>query len=91
MMKFFQTLQKSIGNIIRLKTQLYWFQKGVWDNNPGRVCLILDVLKHGGPASACTVTSYNTSNNEELVLLLINGLPVHVWTSEPDIEFIDVE
>jgi len=90
-MKFLETLQANLGGLIRLKTSLYWYDGQGWDNNPGRVCLILDVLRHGGPASACTVTSYNTSNNEELVLLLINGLPVHVWTSEPDIELIDVE
>ena len=41
-MTFLQRLQAHKGGLIRLKTELYWYDGRGYDNTPGRICLILD-------------------------------------------------
>ena len=41
-MTLLDKLQAHKGGLIRLKTQLYWYGVRGYDNNPGRICLILD-------------------------------------------------
>ena len=47
-MNFLDNLQAHKGCLIHLKTQLYWYKGRGWDNNPGRICLLLDAA----PATA---------------------------------------
>jgi hypothetical protein len=37
-----------------VKTQVYWYDQGGWDNNPGRVSLILDAAERRLGVDACT-------------------------------------
>jgi hypothetical protein len=94
---FIKTLQAHRGELTRIKTQIFWYNDVGWEETPGRVCLILDVLERGpqwGPviaataADGCSASSWNVAESEELVLLLIDELPKWVWLSEDDIEFI---
>ena len=89
---FIKTLQAHRGELTRIKTQIFWYNGVGWEETPGRVCLILDVLERGGHAGAdvagCSASSWSVTENEELVLLLIDELPKWFWLSEDDIEFI---
>jgi hypothetical protein len=89
---FIKTLQAHRGGLIQLKDQLFWFGGRGWDGQPGRICLILDVLERGcGPgatAAGSSASSWSVAESEELVLLLIDELPKWFWLSEDDIEFI---
>jgi hypothetical protein len=42
-MTFLKQFQAHKGGLLKIKTRLYWSNKGRHDGNPGRVCLILDV------------------------------------------------
>ena len=93
---FIKTLQSYRGGLARIKTQIFWYNGVGWEETPGRVCLILDVLERGARpgcwwrprAAGCSASSWNVAESEELVLLLIDELPKWVWLSEDDIEFI---
>jgi len=41
-MTLLDKLQAHRGGLLQLKPPLYWYGRGGWDNNPGRVCLLLD-------------------------------------------------
>jgi hypothetical protein len=45
-MTLLDKLQAHKGGLIQLKTQLYWYGGRGYDNNPGRICLILDAAAH---------------------------------------------
>ena len=83
-MTFLESLQAHKGGLIRLKTQLYWHEGNMWDNNPGRICLILDAAA-SPPAipAACTASSYATA-----AYFLIDRQPAWIWVAEQDIELL---
>jgi len=93
-MTFLETLQGARGGLARIKTQVFWYNGVGWEETPGRVCLILDVLERGPSragwvlAAGCSASSWSVAESEELVLLLIDELPKWFWLSEDDIEFI---
>ena len=39
---YLQLLQTHSGYLIRLKTELYWYDGRGYDGSPGRICLLLD-------------------------------------------------
>lgn len=43
-MTFLEQLKAHIGGLVRLKTQIYWYQLSAWDGVEGRVCLLLDAF-----------------------------------------------
>ena len=89
-MDFFDKLQKSRGELLRLKTQLYWYGKGgSWDQNPGRVCLILDVTGCGFPVELCASTA--SVGADAAVRLLLDGSPKWIHISMTDVEFINYD
>jgi hypothetical protein len=88
---FIKTLQAHRGGLARIKTQIFWYNGRGWEETPGRVCLILDVLEcgvAGAEAAGCSASSWSVAESEKLVLLLIDELPKWFWLSEDDIEFI---
>jgi len=44
-MTLLDKLQAHKGGLIRLKPPLYWYGSRSYDNNPGRICLILDAAR----------------------------------------------
>ena len=71
-MTLLDKLQAHKGGLIHIKSQLYWYGCGGWDNNPGRICLILDT----------------TTTAVAAAFLLIDGQPHWVWVAEEDIELL---
>lgn len=91
-MTFLETLQSHRGGLIRLKSELYWYDRVSWDENPGQICLLLDAAENGGAANAaasrtaimlagCTATVTDA-------YLLIDGSPHWIWTVAEDVEFL---
>ena len=43
-MTTFEQLQSNKGGLLHLRTELFWYDGRGHDNDPGRFCLLLDVL-----------------------------------------------
>jgi len=84
-MTFLEQIQARKGSLIRLKTELCWIMGRGWDNNVGRVCLILDAAANILPADAGTRTATARS---VAARLLIDGAAHWVWIAEQDVEFL---
>jgi len=102
-MTLLDKLQAHRGGLLQLKPPLYWYGRGGWDNNPGRVCLLLDATC---PTRAPTATASTASAAARRVtagdpaaasasagtptaaFLLIDGQPHWVWIAEEDVELL---
>jgi len=65
-MTLLETLQAHKGGLIRLKTELYWYDGRGYDNTPGRICLILDAAtadlrRTGGDHVGVAITTAATA------------------------------
>jgi len=89
-MSFLETLQALPGGLILLKTQLWWYTHQHWDNNPGRVCIILDAHHdfppHRGRYAMAARTYRANLPRRVAVRLLIDGSPRWIWVDEQDVE-----
>lgn len=91
-MTFLDNLQSHKGSLVQLKTQLYWYDGQGWDNNPGRICLLLDaeaVTTFTAAGDAETRTAAATADGLAVALLLTEGQPQWIWLAEQDVEVID--
>lgn len=85
-MNFLQKLESHTGGLLRIKSELYWYDGRGPDGIPGRVCLLLDaaaaarVVAGGADAATRAVNA--------AVLLLIDGAPHWVWVAQQDVELI---
>jgi hypothetical protein len=100
-MTLLDKLQAHRGGLLQLKTQLYWYGRVGWDNNPGRVCLLLDATcpaTSRPPVTATTparrvTAAYTAGENARAgtptaAFLLIDGQPHWVWIAEEDVELL---
>ncbi len=88
-MTFLQQLQAHKGGLIRLKTQLFWYGGRGYDNNPGRICLILDAARRSAKPAATAVGSANVATTDAATAhLLIDGRLTWIWVAEQDIELL---
>jgi hypothetical protein len=87
-MSFLEALKANRGGLLKVKTQLYWYDQGGWDNNPGRACLILDAAERRLGVDACTSERILTGrlDGAVAVFLLIDGSPHWVWVDQQDVE-----
>jgi len=87
-MTFLQQLQAHKGCLIRLKTQLYWrWSRG--DNNPGRICLILDAARKSAVDGAADGAHRSATPADYVAAyFLIDGQPAWIWVTEQDIELL---
>ena len=85
-MTFLKSLQAHKGGLIRIKTELYWYEGRGYDNTPGRVCLILDAVAVG-PSTAAVTTSVR-SKTPTAAFLLVDGSPHWVWITKTDVELL---
>jgi hypothetical protein len=95
-MTILETLQANRGGLLRLKTQLYWYNGQGWDNHPGRVCLIIDAatiarLLQGPGLQAEAEAAAAVATTGAAVLLLIDGSLKWVWVDEKNCELITSE
>ncbi len=94
-MTLLDKLQAHRGGLLQLKTQLYWYGRGGWDNNPGRVCLLLDTSAGIAGISAATRRAATAATadatdcaDSDATLLLIDGQSHWVWITEEDVELL---
>jgi hypothetical protein len=85
-MNFLETLRAQVGGLLRIKSNLYWYDGRGWDDLPGRVCLILDADNRACDAHARTAGA--DALPALAVLLLIDGTPRWVWVNQADAELI---
>lgn len=90
---YLQLLQTHSGYLIRLKTELYWYDGRGYDGSPGRICLLLDAaadskhhVEYASAASKHAAWAISTGN--ALALLLIDGSPHWVLLAEVDMELL---
>ena len=96
-MTFLEGLQSHKGGLIRLKTELYWYDGG-WDGVPGRVCLVLDAVAPAVATSTTAATAVAVAvavapavappPPRAAALLLIEDRPQWIWVSQEDVELI---
>ena len=88
-MSFLETVRAHRDGLVLLKTQLWWYTHQHWDNNPGRICIILDA-HHGRytPECALSARTYHAHHPPRriAVRLLIDGSPCWIWVDEQDVE-----
>lgn len=87
-MTFLEKLQSHKGGLIKLKTELYWYGGRGWDENPGRVCLLLDSHSLGSVPEASASSAPFSRREAWDVHLLIDGSPQWVWMEEKDVELL---
>jgi hypothetical protein len=100
-MTLLDKLQAHKGGLLQLKTQLYWYGRGGWDNNPGRICLLLDTAATAttpaarAAARAATAAAGRASLTTRrhvapagAALLLIDSQPHWVWIAEEDVDLL---
>ena len=96
-MTFLDKLQSHKGGLVQLKTQLYWYEGRGWDNNPGRICLILDAVpaetfrERSMYVDAAAESGTLPSGDKAAVHLLIDGSPKWIWAIERDLELISTK
>ncbi len=83
-MNFLEKLQSHKGGLIHLTAQLCWYDGQGWDNNPGRICLLLDATA----VLQASIAAYASGATTEVALLLIDGSPQWVWVAEQDVELL---
>ena len=93
------------GGLVRLKTELFWYNDRGYDKRPGRICLLLDAdiprtsAVTGSfpiPVTDKTIAARTiaagvtiTHNADTYVLFLIDGSPHWVWLAEADVEVLN--
>ena len=87
-MNFLQKLESHTGGLLRIKSELYWYDGRGPDGIPGRVCLLLDAAAGDGTLVAARTANAATRANTAAVLLLIDGAPHWVWVAQQDVELI---
>ena len=89
-MTFLETLQSHKGGLIRLKSELYWYDRGSWDENPGQIYLLLDAAEDATtcPDAAVTTAAVRTQARATVAYLLIDGSPHWVWAAAEDVEIL---
>jgi len=95
-MTLFEQLQSNKGGLLRLKTELFWYDGRGHDNDPGRFCLLLDVLTVGvgggggvEPIARTIAAHFAARKATAVAHLLIDGQPQWVWVVDQDIEVLN--
>jgi hypothetical protein len=94
-MTFLDKLTAHVGGLVRLKTDLYWYNTRSRDGIEGRVFLLLDAAgtyvtgrRTIGLAARTLHGPRNPSDDLAHALLLIDDQAKWIWTSIEDVEFI---
>jgi hypothetical protein len=88
-MTLLDKLQAHKGGLIHIKSQLYWYGCGGWDNNPGRICLILDAARKSAVDGAADGAHRSATPADYVAAyFLIDGQLAWIWMTEQDIELL---
>jgi len=86
-MTLLEKFESHRGGLIRLPTQLFWYDGRGWDRTPGRICLLLDAAAYAyAAADAAYAASPATVN--VVIRLLIDGQMHWVWVAAADVELL---
>lgn len=92
-MTFHEILRSRKGGLLRIKSELYWYDIRNLDKRPGRICLILDAVPgsdaHIDAGGSVSMITEATVVNSAAALLLVDGSPRCVWLVESDVEVFD--
>jgi len=88
-MTFVESLRSHRGSLIRLKTELFWYNNTEWDGTLFRTCLLLDARDYGRPACWKAYTANATTTRAAVSHLLIDGLACWVLMDEQDVEILN--
>ena len=94
-MTFLSKLKAHIGGLIRIKTQLYWYKTGKW-NDAESVYLLLDAIDTSyatitddSVQPSATTRSHHDPLLDAAVLLFIDGAPAWVWLYQNTAEIVE--
>lgn len=85
-MRFFDKLQAHIGGLVRLNTEIFWYNSNFWDGIEDRICILLEAPAQEGGLDG--TTRRQGAYHAITVLLLIDGSSKCVSISEENVEFI---
>jgi len=93
-MTLLKKLESHRGGLVRLPTQLYWYDRGGWDGTPGRLCLLLDAVPITADprqvaARTAAVARVVAPGRVARAHLLIDGQPRWIGVAEGDVELIN--
>jgi hypothetical protein len=86
-MTFIEQLKAHIGGIVRLKTDLFWYDSRNWDGIEGRICILLDATINPPDGTRVDAAS-SIIAAEAAMFLLVDSSTKWVWASKEDVEFI---
>jgi len=86
-MDFLQELGSHRGGLVRIKTQLFWYDGRGWDGVHDRVFLLLNTAGHAF-AVATSVTVAASGPHAAAALLLVDGAPHWIWVARADVELL---
>ena len=87
-MTFLEQLQSHKGGLLRLKTQLYWYDGRGYDESPDRICLILDAADGDAKVPWKAPSTAGAYPPGPAAHLLIDGTPHWIWVAESDVELL---
>ena len=87
-MTFLEALQSHKGGLIRLKSELYWYDGRGYDGSPGQICLLLDAANVAARRTAATRTTTAVRSRTADAYLLIDGSPHWVCAAAEDVELL---
>lgn len=98
-MTFLDKLKEHIGGLIRIKTELYWFNPRSpgdppkADGTPGRVFLLLDARREISHAfiDACPAEGDRPRSQSASILVFFDGMFRWIWVWCEVLEFIDTQ
>ena len=89
-MTFFDNPRAYIGNLIKIKTQLYWLTEWRWDRVQERICMLLNVGEQVVAAVGEDVADAMDCREKDYYLhLLIDGRPNWVRLNRQSFEVIE--
>ena len=96
-MTFLDELQAHIDDLIRIKTELFWYnphrpgEAPKADGTPGRVCLLLDARREISHAfiDACPAEGDRSRSQSASILVFFDGMSRWIWVWDEVLEIID--
>lgn len=92
-MTFFDNPSAHIGNLVQLKTQLYWLTEWRWDRVQERICMLLNVGEHDDDGELGGIEggadALDGLEKDYYLHLLIDGRPNWVRLNRKSFEVIE--
>ena len=89
-MVILEQLRIHVGGLVRIKSDLFWYDSRGWDGTRGRICLLMDAGPSDTAAfiAAAARTTAPALATATLALLLVDGQPHWVWVGSDDLELL---